>query len=502
MPDKKTILSLRNIDKVYYETIALKNISIDVFEGEILSIVGENGAGKSTLIKIISGAIRPTSGSIKFYGKDVSITSPEDADVLGIKVVHQNIPVMPNLTVAENLLLDRIVNRKSFFFNKSRIFPEAEKIIKSVNFGYIDPQTEVKYLSIAQREILSIIKAISSNAKLVLLDEPTASLEEKEIEELFRLIRFLKSKNIAIVFISHHMEEVLNISDRIAVLRNGELVSVGNSEEYNEKKLKELIIGYKTENDTKSSDASYNYNISKSKDRNIILEVKNLSKKGVFENISFNLLEGEVLGFTGLLGSGVIDLCEAIYGSTKYDQGAIQKFGKKLKMNSINTKEIAYLPEDRINKGVIYKNSILNNIIISNIPSRFSIVDKSESTKLVVSYFNKLSIKANSIFQQISELSGGNQQKCLIARVLNTNADIIILAEPTFGVDIKTKDEIVDIIRSFVRENPNKSVILASSELSELIRASDRIIVLKNGQIVGSFKSSSITREELIASMV
>lgn len=473
-------------------------------KGEILGLIGENGAGKSTLLKILSGAIKPSEGKILLEGREVAFKGPSDAYAAGIASVYQNIFMVPNLTVAENMFLSHSMLRKEqkVFLNRKEMVKRANIELAKSGFHEINASKKTGELSRAQQQIVAIVKALMLESKILLLDEPTSTLSDKEVEKFFRLLKDLKSRNIGVVFVSHHIHEVFEISDNIAILRDGQLVSYGATTEYNYERVKAFMVGQSLESEEKQVGLK-----SPQFSNRVVLSVKGLSSKRKFNNISFELHEGEILGFAGLVGSGRTEVARAISGLIPYEEGEIFVYGEKKHINNPNIamkNGIFYLTENRLEDGIFPLLAVSDNILVSN-PSRAMkgpfILPKKKS-KLACEYVTKMNIKTPRVQVPISQLSGGNQQKCLIARILNGGGKILILDEPTNGIDIAAKEEIHNLIRRFVSTEKGRAVIIISSDLSEVLTESDRIVVMRYGRVVDVVPKDKATREMILGLML
>jgi ABC-type sugar transport system ATPase subunit len=501
----KPLLQLKNISKKFPGVIALNDVNLQVRQGEILGLMGENGAGKSTLIKILSGGLEPTQGQIFLEGKTVSLKTPSDSHQMGIASVYQDVYLIPNLTVAENIFIGHktFTQEKSLIIKKSQLVQKAQTELIKLGFPEIKASEVVKRLSAAQRQIVAIVKALVFNAKILLLDEPTSSLSEGEVERFFILLKDLKQKGVAIIFISHHIEEVFRIVDSIAVMRNGELVGYGLASEYDFERVKKDMVG---EEKNKSLSNIFQRH-ERSNTGNSILSVHGLTKNKLFKNISFNLYEGEVLGFAGLVGSGRTELAKALFGALSYDSGEITFLGEKVRFKSCRdaiNNGIYYLTENRFDEGIFPVMSVADNILISNpeVAMNNFLIKTSLREEVAKEYIEKLSIKAKDAWMKISQLSGGNQQKCLFARLLNCKGKILLLDEPTRGVDISAKEEIHGIIDQFLTSRQQRAVIMISSDLPEVIAKSDRVVVMREGRIVTILEKNELTRETVLSYML
>ena len=485
------ILKMKGITKEFPGVKALENVDLELYSGEVHALMGENGAGKSTLMKILSGVYQHTSGSILLDGKEVSINSPQDAEMLGISIIHQEFNLFPNLSAAENIFLDRndITNRTGKI-KWSEVNRRATELITSIGAN-IDVRKEVQYLGVHSQQVIEIAKALSFNAKILIMDEPTAALPEDEVQKMFDVIEQLKSNGVAIVYVSHRMKEIVAIADKVTVLRDGVKVSTRTLNETSEDQIISEMVGKKVGN-------LYPKKLNKAQNQAIV-SVKNFELTQQHQ-ISFDLKEGEILGFFGLVGSGTHTLAERLFGLKK-GKGNIRIDGSAVKINKPKhamSHGIAYLPPDRHRQGLVKELSIKQNItlpILRRISNRFFIQEKIVES-LSDTYIQDLRIKTPSQNQLVNLLSGGNQQKVVLAKWLATEPRILIMEEPTRGVDVGAKAEIYRLINALAKEG--LSIILISTEMPELIGMSDRILVMNKGQIVGGFKNGEADQHTLL----
>lgn len=486
---KRAVLKMENISKSFGGIKALNNVNLILYEGETLCLLGENGAGKSTLIKIISGIITPDSGSITLYDQKISIKSPDMAHKYGISTVHQELVQFSDMTVMENIFIGRYP-KKYGFINYSLLRRMTVKLMEQINI-FISPSAYIRDLSIAQRQLIEIIKAISFNSNIIIFDEPTSSLTLEETQILFDIIKRLKDKNISLIYISHRLEDIFSIGDRIVVLRDGMNSGDGFIKELNQDKVISLMVGRDIQNQFPKLEID---NIDKE-----ILRVENINNDKI-HNASFILKKGEILGFGGLIGAGRSELMRAIMGLDK-STCKIYKCGKRIfnrtVFDAINNK-FALVPEDRKDQGLVLILSILKNIEMSSLKKLsklgFMISNKEKQTSDL--YIDKLKIKTYGYDQDAQDLSGGNQQKVVIAKCLLTEPDILILDEPTRGIDIGSKSEIYKIMRDLSKAGV--SIIMISSELPELINMSHRIYVMRDGYITGEISNEEASEETIM----
>ncbi|NLM19304.1 MAG: sugar ABC transporter ATP-binding protein [Clostridiaceae bacterium] len=489
--EEKTILELKNISKSFPGVQALNNVSIKFENGKVHAIVGENGAGKSTLIKILSGVYQKDNGVILINGKEIDIQNPRKATELGISTIYQELNLLPNLSIAENIFVGR-EKRNGVFYDKKTTEIEARKLLLEVGMT-IDVGTLVKNLSIAQRQLLEVAKALSIDSQIIIMDEPTSSLAADEIEILLKIVKELRHKGKAIIYISHKLDEIYEVSDKITVLRDGESIGTVETNNCSEENLIQMMVGRplvdlypKLEVDIGDE----------------ILRVDNVTSGNLVKNVSFTLRKGEILGVAGLVGSGRSELMSAVFGIDPIDHGSVIIDGIELKSNypkdSID-KGIGFVPEDRKMQGLILKMSIRENITIScleDISSRGFISSKAENA-ISHDFSDKLQIKSTGIEQKVENLSGGNQQKVVIAKWLATRPKILILDEPTRGIDVGAKKEIYTLIGELVKIGVG--IILVSSELPEVLGMSDRIMVMHEGLVKGFLSRNEATQEKIMS---
>ena len=490
------LLECRGIDKNYNGPQVLSKVDFSLRRGEIHALVGENGAGKSTLIKIVTGITNRNAGTIVFDGHEVPMDHSKNAsEKLGIAVIYQELSLIHGMTVAQNIFLTKEPLLPGLpFINIKKMNAMAQAMIEKYGFD-LKATDIIDKLPIAQRQTVEILKALSNKASLMIMDEPTSSLTAKESERLFKIIRMLKDEGITVVYISHRMEEVYDLSDRVTVLRDGKLVSVLEGDEITPAEIIRLMIGREL-----TEDESRHKMVDK-RDREVVLEVKSLCAEGKLNDISFKLHKGEVLGFGGLVGSGRTELMRAIYGIDAFDSGEIAYLGKRY--SPTVEKSIAsgfgFVPEERRLQGIMGGISITGNIGIANLdsissPAGFVNRDKElERTQAAISILN---IKPANPDHLVGNLSGGNQQKVVVGKWLIRDLKLLIVDEPTVGVDIGAKEEMYQTIDRLSREGV--AVMVVSSDLPELTRLSDRIIVLRKGSIIKEFTEGVVTEEEVL----
>lgn len=472
MPD--LILSLRNVTKTYPGVVALNNFSIDFEKGEIHALLGENGAGKSTLIKIISGAIEPDNGTILIDNHRYQRMTPAQSRDLGVAVIYQEFSLVEPLSVAQNVFLG---TGDGLLTDYKAIKEQTRKIFQEMQVA-IDPSAPVRTLSPAKKQLVEIAKAISRNARILIMDEPSAPLSASEVETMFRIIAKLKKDGVTIIYISHRIEELFRISDRVTVMRDGSFVATLQTSQTDRRTLIDLEVGRELREYYPRRSANLG---------EVVLEVKNLSGFGD-RDISFSVRRGEILGVAGLVGSGRTEMATMLYGLAQKDSGEVWINGKKVKISSPDQSirhGIGLIPEDRKHLGCLIRSDIHFNISLSvfNKLSRWSIVNIKQLDRIVRYYAEKLSIRAPSLQQRVQNLSGGNQQKVVLAKTLAADTNILIFDEPTRGIDVGAKQEIYHLMVDLV--NQGKAIIMISSEMEELLGMSDRLIVLSEGQLMG-----------------
>ncbi|MHB0998645.1 MAG: sugar ABC transporter ATP-binding protein [Armatimonadota bacterium] len=486
----KQVLKLTGITKRFGEASVLNNVDFDLLAGEVHALVGENGAGKSTLMKIASGIHMPDTGRISVNGQEMAFKNPHDAGRAGIAMVHQELSLAPDLSVAENIFVGRSpVNGK--FMGWQELNNRASGMLSDFCLA-IDPTETVSSLGIGSRQVVEILKALAADPKIIIFDEPTSSLEAQETELVLDTIRKLANKGIGVVYISHRMDEVFGAANRITVLRDGELVATKFIENTNREEVINLMVG---------RELREMYPDRAEKTGMEMLKVENLTKNGVFRDISFSLKKGEILGFSGLVGSGRTEVMRVIFGADQADSGIIHIDGEKISPKSVKEAMdagVAYLSEDRKSLGLFLDRSIEDNIVCANLDRCASgrMMSSTMSRSLAEEYSEKLKIKSQGIDQEVRSLSGGNQQKTLLARWMSTQPVILIVDEPTRGVDIGAKSEIHKMLRDYA--NSGNSVIVVSSEMPEIIGLCDRIIVMHEGRISGEIPGATATEEQLI----
>lgn len=490
----ETFLQMSHITKRFPGVLALSNVDFTLRKGEVHALLGENGAGKSTLMKILSGVYQPDEGDIIFEDQPVSFANPLSAQSVGITIIHQEFNLFPELTVEDNIFIGReFCKNNRWRLDEKQQRQAAIDILQKLNLN-ISPDTLVADLTVAQQQMVEIAKAISVNAKILIMDEPTAALTETEIDSLFRVTRLLKEQGTGIVYISHRLEELALIADRATVMRDGQFIA---TVDYDSVKISDLIammVGRDLGNIYPRRETQ--------PQRKPVLEVSGLTRKGVLNNIDFTLHQGEILGFAGLMGAGRTELARAIFGADPIDSGTIKLNGKETIIKDIPDaihQGISYLTEDRKKEGLALGLSVERNIMLGNYPeysNRYGNVDSKRCQQTSEEQVKALRIKTPHLEQAALNLSGGNQQKIIIARWVCKDTDILIFDEPTRGIDVGAKLEIYELMNRLVAKG--KSIIMISSELPEVLGMCDRILVMRNGRITGELASDDATQEKIM----
>ena len=489
----KTILEMTNIDKDFSGVPALKGINFELREGEEHALMGENGAGKSTLMKVLCGIYERSGGEITLFGEKVNFKTIKESQNAGISIIHQELNMMNHLTVAQNIYIGRETMINGVYIDDKKMEEDAQELFDRIGVK-IDPSATLGTLTVGKQQMVEIAKAVSMDSKLLVLDEPTAALTQVEVEELFKIMLDLKAKGIGMIYISHRMDEINRISDRITVMRDGEYVGTLITKDTTKDEIVKMMVGRVVYGDKKEES-----NVSA--DAPIVLEVKNLCSGNRIKDVSFCLRKGEILGFSGLMGSGRTEIARAIFGADRFDSGEIYINGKKTIIKSPEQavkKGICYLSEDRKRYGLLLDKPVSENTAISSMDKyiKYGWINDSMLDADAERENAKLRTKTTSVKQVLRTLSGGNQQKVIIARWLIKDCDIFIFDEPTRGIDIGAKSEIYTLIEELVSKG--KSVIMISSELSEIQRLSDRVIVMCEGRRTAEVDIKDATQEEIM----
>ncbi|MBC8547566.1 sugar ABC transporter ATP-binding protein [Clostridiaceae bacterium NSJ-31] len=484
-------LQLQGISKFFHGVRALNQVSVEIERGEIHVLIGENGAGKSTLMKIVAGLYQQDEGTILLDGQEVRFGGPLDAIQHHISMIHQELMPIPYLTVAENIFLGREPLNKAGLLDKKKLIAQAEELFQMIGID-IDPRTEMRRLSVAQIQLVEIAKAVSFNSQVLIMDEPTSAISDKEIEKLYKLIFKLKADGVAIVFISHKLDEIFRVADKITVLRDGDFIGTKPASELDKDTLISMMIG---------RDLTNIYYKEPVPIGEPVLEVRNLTKAGLFEDISFTLHQNEILGIAGLMGAGRTELVETIFGMRSADSGQILIKGKEVSIKCPTDAQkngLALIPEDRKKLGLDLKDSTGFNISLCDLNefNRCGMIDKKTEAARVDDMIREMNVKVTSRKSPVVSLSGGNQQKVVLAKWLMTAPDILIMDEPTRGIDIGAKTEIYKLITKLAQQG--KSVIMVSSELPEVIGMSDRVLVLCAGHLTGELTGEQINQQDIM----
>lgn len=486
-------LEMKGISKSFPGVKALENINLSLYKGEVLALLGENGAGKSTLMKILSGVYQKDEGEIFIKGSEVEIKNVKEAEKLGISIIHQELSVLPNLTVAENLFLgNEKINKITKKLDRKTMNSMCKEYLKQIGSN-VDPNEYVKNISIGEMQMLEIVKSISKNSNVIVMDEPTTALTDTETENLFKVVEMLKEKNIAIIYISHRLDEIFAICDRINVLRDGKYVGEVKVNDVTKEDLITMMVGRKMEEQ---------YPYKKPTNITTILKLKDICLDGVLKSINLEVRGGEILGMSGLMGAGRTEVAKVIFGEYKKTSGSIEINGKEVNINcpkdAINN-GIAYLSEDRKKEGLILPLSVKENMTLASLDkfeNKIFSISKTDEKNTVEEHIKKLSIKTPNQDQLIKNLSGGNQQKVIIAKWLIQSPKVLIIDEPTKGIDVGAKKEIYDVLNALKAEG--KAVIMISSDMPEVLGISDRVVVMHEGKITGELNRKEATQESIM----
>jgi simple sugar transport system ATP-binding protein len=486
------VLEVHNVVKTYGGVHALKKVSISLIPGEVHCLAGENGSGKSTLIKIISGVEKPDSGTITIGGKERSQLTPNEAIRSGVQVIYQDFSLFPNLTAAENIaMLSELADGRKLSSRK-RIYADADQIVTELGLK-IDLGADVGSLSVADRQLVAICRALVGEAKVLIMDEPTTALTHTEIDRLFTIVRRLQERGVAVMFVSHKLDEVLQISQHLTILRNGELVETGPSSDYTRRSIAKAMTGREVSEDRLLEPLDAN--------APLLLEVKNLTRSGDFTNIDLSLRRGEILGITGLLGSGRSEIAEAIFGIRPAESGEVIVAGQAHKIGSIRDAVkagIGYVPEDRLTQGLFLDISIADNMVASSLDSyrtRFGLLDRVRIRKSIADLFKRLRIQAPNVTAFVRSLSGGNAQRVVLAKWLDRQPSILVLNGPTVGVDIGSKEEILAILRE--QAAAGMGIIIISDDIPELVSSCHRVLIVHEGRIASELVGDDIHTDEI-----
>lgn len=492
MKEQDSVLEIRGMSKYFPGVQALNNVDFCVRRGEIHALIGENGAGKSTLMKILLGMYHADSGEIVLKGKNVKIKNPHDALSKGISMIHQELSLVLERTIAENILIGREPNAKiPLFISWKQMFKKAKEYLDKIGIDF-DPHEYAKNLSIAEQQMVEIVRAVSYNSDLIIMDEPTSALTDNEVKKLFTIMNMLKADGISIIFISHKLDEIFEIADRTTIFRDGTFVGVRDNNNFDKKTLISMMVGRELSQIFPKEEIEIG---------ETILRVENLTRDGVFKNISFELKKGEILGFAGLMGSGRTEIMRALFGLDMLDEGEIYLYGEKVYIKDPATAishGLGMVTEDRKTEGLALMRSVKENICMASMGEHcnYNFISSGKENNTGNEFVNLLSIKTPTLNVDVNSLSGGNQQKVVIAKWLKTKPNILILDEPTRGVDVGAKSEIHKLISAFVKNG--MSIIMISSEMPEVLGMSDRIAVMHEGCLKGIFNREEATQEKIM----
>ncbi|MFU0832347.1 MAG: ABC transporter, ATP-binding protein [Oscillospiraceae bacterium] len=487
------ILTMKGIDKSFPGVHALDHVDLELRKGEVLALMGENGAGKSTLMKVLTGIYKKDSGTITYEGREVEFNNPRQAQDAGIVIVHQELNMIGHLTVAQNIFIGR-EPRSGPIIDDAKMNADAKKLFDQLNID-IDPRETMNRLTVGKQQMCEIAKAISHQAKVIVFDEPTAALTDAEIEQLFKIIRDLREKQLGIIYISHRMDEINRITDRVTVMRDGCYVGTLITKECTKDDIINMMVGRviyetpKTESKVKP-------------DAPVVLKVEHLNAGRMVQDVSFELRKGEILGVAGLMGAGRTEMARALFGADPKDSGDIYINGKKVDIRTPQqavAAGLSYLSEDRKRYGLVLKKNLFENSTLTclqNYCKGGCFINKQAERKVTQEYVEKLKIKTPGVDQLVVNLSGGNQQKVIIGKWLIGDADILIFDEPTRGIDVGAKQEIYELMNQLAEQG--KSIIMISSEMAEILRMSDRIIVMCEGKITGELGIEEATQAKVM----
>lgn len=488
----EVILTMKGIDKSFPGVHALKEVNLEVRKGEVCALMGENGAGKSTLMKVLTGIYSKDAGEIIYEGKKVEFLNPREAQDAGIAIVHQELNMMNHLTVAQNIFIGREFMKGKFIDDK-KMNEESKRLFEKLNID-IDPAETMSHLAVGKQQMCEIAKAISKDAKVIVFDEPTAALTDGEIEELFKIIRDLRRKEMGIVYISHRMNEIKVITDRVTVMRDGEYVGTLITKDCTKDDIINMMVG-RTIFETPKSKSNV------PEDAPVVLKVENLNAGKMVRNVNFELRKGEILGFSGLMGAGRTETARVLFGADRKESGNIYINGQKVEINSPQEgihAGIGYLSEDRKRFGLVLDKTVAENTSMAALEKFMKglFVDQKKEETTAMEYVDKLKIKTPGVAAQAVNLSGGNQQKVVIAKWLARDCDILIFDEPTRGIDVGAKSEIYHLMNELTAQG--KSIIMISSEMTEILRMSDRIIVMCEGRKTGEISIEEASQESIM----
>ncbi len=493
--ESKKILELKDVVKIFPGVKALDGVNFDLYAAEIHSLCGENGAGKSTLIKVMTGAHPRDGGQYLIDGKEVFFSSTYDGICAGVSCVYQELSIAPQLDIAQNLFIGNLPVKNKLIDYKT-LYMRAQEILEELDMRDLSPKTLCGSLSVGQQQMIEIGRALTRNARVIIMDEPTSSLSKAETETLFRIIMKLKDKGISIVYISHKLDEVMYLSDRITVIRDGNNIISTRKEDTTQEELIANMIGRPLEN---------LYNKTPTEVGDVVLEVKNLSRTDVFEDVSFSVRAGEIVGFFGLVGAGRSEIMRAVFGVDKYDAGEVLIAGKRLRKHSPSgaiRSGIGFCTEDRKKEGLMLQLSILLNMTLVKLSNfaRAGFVNKHIQEDAALKYVDSISIKTPSVEQFVGNLSGGNQQKVVVAKWLMTDPKMLIVDEPTRGIDVGSKAEIYGLLNDLAKQGV--AIAVVSSEIEEIMGICDRVLTVFEGRITAEFQVKGLDREKVLAAAI
>ncbi|MCD7866796.1 MAG: sugar ABC transporter ATP-binding protein [Clostridiales bacterium] len=486
------ILTMKGIDKSFPGVHALDHVDLEIRRGEVLALMGENGAGKSTLMKVLTGIYTKDSGTITYEGKEVEFHSAKEAQNAGVVIVHQELNMVNHLTVAQNIFIGREF-KKGFGIDDKKMNEESRKLFQRLNID-IDPTETMGNLTVGKQQMCEIAKAISHDAKVIIFDEPSAALTESEIEDLFKIIRDLREKQLGIVYISHRMDEIKVITDHVTVMRDGTYVGTLITNECTKNDIVNMMVGRVIYEDPKTKSMV-------PEGAPVALKVEHLNAGRMVQDVSFELHKGEILGFSGLMGAGRTETARAIFGADPKESGDIYVYGKKVTINNPQDAVkagIGYLSEDRKRYGVAVQKTLAENTTLASLENYMSgiFINKKAEDEVAQKYVDQLDTKTPGVDQLVVNLSGGNQQKVVIAKWLTRNSDILIFDEPTRGIDVGAKNEIYKLMNKLAAEG--KAIIMISSEMTEILRMSDRVVVMCEGKVTGEIGIEEATQENIM----
>lgn len=486
-----SLLEMRHIRKSFFGVKVLDDVSLSLEAGEVLALLGENGAGKSTLIKILNGDYKLDSGELSVVNQVVHFNSPRDAQGAGIQMIYQELHYAPDLSVMENMHIGRLP-KKGLTIDWQSVRKQAEEALARLNIS-LDVTSSIRELSVVERQIVEIARAVSADAKILVMDEPTAAFTPKEVDKLFEIVNRLKARGVGIIYVSHRLDEIFRIADRVQVLRDGKHVASKSIREVTPKSLVELMIGRELEERSRMLTGS---------SQNVVLDVQHLSKRGAFEDISLQVKAGEIVGIFGLLGSGQITLTRSLFGAEKTDSGSMSVMNQQVNINSPRAAKragIGFVPDDRKIRGLVLGMSVQNNITLANWGrlSTLGFFHMMQERQRAAHWVNELGIRmAGGLNVPVRYLSGGNQQKVVLSRWLEANVKILILNEPTWGVDVGARADIYEQLEQLA--NQGLGVLLVSSDIQEVLSVSHRILTMYQGRLTGNFLANEATSERLL----